>query len=238
MQPSRRTARRAGALYLLSAIAEGLPLIYVPIALVVSGDAAATARNLLAHQAIFRLCMLSELAGAIVFLFAVRALYQLLSSVSEKQASLMVVLVLVSLPMTFLNVLNEIATLTLLQGFPFLSVFGQAQRDTLAMFFLGLHADGANLCNVFWGLWLFPLGVLVWRSGFIPRALGAWLVLNGVALVTVSLTAVFLPAELTLVNRLAILPELGELLIMAWLLIVGVKAAAPEGAAAATIADR
>ena len=238
MQQIQKTARLAGVLYLFSAIAVGVPLIYVPTVLVIPGNPTATANKVLAHEVLFRWCMLGELAGAIAFLFMVRALYRLLFRVNERQASLMVTLVIISLPMTFLNVLSEIASLTLLHGPTFLSVIGQAQRNALAMFFLGLHGDGANLTNIFWGLWLFPFGVLVWRSGFIPRVLGAWLVLNGVALVTVSLTALFLPAELNIVNRLATLPELGELWIMAWLLIVGVKTPIPSSDGIANPADR
>jgi len=238
MQQIQKTARLAGAMYLFSAIAVGVPLIYVPTVLIIPGNATETANNILAHEVLFRECMLSELVGAIAFLFVARALYRLLFKVNERQASLMVMLVIISLPMTFLNVLNEIASLTLLHGTTFLSVVGQAQRNALAMFFLGLHGQGANLTNVFWGLWLFPFGALVWKSGFIPRVLGAWLVLNGIALVTVSLTALFLPAELNIVKNLAILPELGELWIMAWLLIVGVKTSVPDNNAMAKVPDR
>jgi hypothetical protein len=141
--------------------------------------------------------------------------------------SLMVTLGLVPVPITFLNVLNAIAALTLIHGADFLSVFDNSQRAALAMLFLGLHADGANVANIFWGLWLLPFGVLVMRSGFFPRILGAWLIVDGFALVAVSLTGLLLPAHLNIVNRVAILPELGELWMMAWLLIKGVRVGRP-----------
>jgi hypothetical protein len=225
VNPTQKTARIAGALYLLSAATAGVPLIYAPNALIVDGDAAATAHNILASERIFRCCIVSELIGAVVFIFVARALYRLMSGVNKTYASLMVILVLVSVPITFLNVLNEIAALTLMHGSSFLSVFDSSQRDALAMLFLGLHTDGANVANIFWGLWLFPFGVLVMRSGFLPRILGAWLIANGVALVSVSLVGLLLPDHLNAVNRVAILPELGELWIMAWLLIKGVRVA-------------
>jgi len=223
MNSVQKKARIAGALYLLSAAAAGVPLMYVPSALLVDGNATATAHNILASEMIFRACIASELIGAVLFIFVVRALYQLLSGVNKTCASLMVTLVLISVPITFLNVLNEIAALTLLRGIAYLSVFDTPHLDALAMLFLGLHSDGANVANIFWGLWLLPFGVLVIRSGFFPQILGAWLIANGIALVAVSFTALLLPAHLSVVTRVAILPELGELWMMAWLLVKGVR---------------
>ena len=177
----------------------------------------------------FRLCMVSELMGAVVFIFMVRALYRLLSGVNKTHASLMVILALASVAITFVNVLNESAALTLLHGANYPSVFDKPQRDALALLFLGSHGDGANIANIFWGLWLFPFGVLVWRSGFFPPILGAWLIGDGFALMAVSLTGLLLPAHLNIVNRIATLPELGELGMMAWLLIKGVRVAPASG---------
>jgi hypothetical protein len=217
------TARIAGALYLLSAATAGVPLLYVPSALIVSDNAAEIANNILASEIVFRACIVSELVGAILFVFLVRTLYRLLTGVDKTYASLMVTLVLVSVPITSLNVLNDIVALRLLHGAKFLSVFDQPQRDALAMLFLGLHGDGINLANIFNGLWLVPFGILVMRSGFIPRILGILLIADCCALVAVSLTALLLPAYLDIVSRVAIIPELGELWMMAWLLIKGVR---------------
>lgn len=229
MNSTQKTAVIAGALYLLSAAAAGVPLIYIPRVLIVDGNAAATTHNILASEMIFRSCIASELVGAIVFIFMVRVLYRLLSGVNETRASLMVTLVLISVPVTFLNVLNEIAALTLMRGADFLSVFDNAQRDALAMLFLGLHADGANVANIFWGLWFLPFGVLVICSGFFPRILGAWRVADGLALVAVSLIGLLLPVPLIIVSRIAIIPELGELWMMVWLLVKGVRVAPANG---------
>jgi len=223
MNSPRTTARIAGALYLLSAVAAGVPLLYVPGALIVPGDAAATASKILASEMPFRVCIVSELVGAIIFIFLVMTLYRLLHEVNKTHASLMVTLALIPVPITFLNVLNEIAALTLLRGDQLGSALDTPHRDALAMLFLGLHGDGANLANIFWGLWLLPFGLLVMRSGFLPRILGALLILNGFAWVAVSLTALLFPSYPDLVNRIAIIPELGELWMMAYLLIKGVR---------------
>ena len=219
----KKTARLAGTLYLLSAIAAGAPLIYVSNSLIVPDDAAKTAANILGSEGAFRACMVSELIGATLFIFVVFALYRLLSDVNKALASLMVTLVLISVPISFLNVLNEFAALRLLHGDSLLGAVSGVQRDALALSFLNLHGDGVSLANIFWGLWLFPFGALVMRSGFIPWILGVLLIINGIALVVVSLTAVLLPAFLDSMSRYATIPELGELWMMAWLLIVGVK---------------
>jgi hypothetical protein len=223
MHPTNNTARLAGVLYLVMGVPAVFSYQYVHHTLMVHGNAAATANNILASEMLFRMGIVSELISVIAFIFLVRALYRLLNAVDKGQASLMVTLVLLSIPISFLNVLNEIAALTLLRGADFLSLLDKPQRDSLAMLFLGLHGDGLNLATIFWGLWLFPFGVLVMRSGFIPRILGVLLIPNGLAWLVVSLTTLLFPTYLNVVNRFAIIPELGELWIMAWLLIKGVK---------------
>jgi Domain of unknown function (DUF4386) len=120
-------------------------------------------------------------------------------------------------------VLNEIAALTLFRGADFLSVFDKRQLDALAMLFLRVHSQGIVVNEIFGGLWLFPFGVLVMRSGFLPRILGVLLIVNCFAYLAVSLTSLLLPTYASVVNRFAIIPETGELWIMLWLLIKGAK---------------
>ncbi|HEY0702681.1 MAG TPA: DUF4386 domain-containing protein [Candidatus Acidoferrales bacterium] len=224
---AKKTARIAGALYLLCSVTAGFPLIYVPNHFMVEGNPAATAAKILASEMLFRVCIVSELIGAIVFAFMVRALYRLLHDIDQGHASWMVTLVLLSIPITFINVLDEIAALNLIHGgATFLATFTPTQREALAMFFLNLHANGIGLANIFWGLWLVPFGLLVLKSRFLPRFLGVWLIVDGLALVGVSVTALLLPAHLDMVNRIAIIPELGELATMLWLLIKGVDVTA------------
>jgi hypothetical protein len=135
----------------------------------------------------------------------------------------MVSLVLVSVAITFLNEVNNIAALTLFRGADFLAAFDKPQRDALAMLFLRLHAHGNFVNEILWGLWLFPFGVLVMRSRFLPRILGVLLIVNCFAYVAASLTWLLLPSYGNVVFR-AILPALlGELWIMLWFLIKGVK---------------
>ncbi len=198
-------------------------LIYVPNKLIVHGDATATANNVLAHETLFRFAILDDLISAVIFIFAVMALYRLLSGVNTTHASHMVALALVSAAVGFMNVLNNIAALTLFRGADFLAVFDKPQREALGMLFLRLHGQGNVINEIFWGLWLFPLGVLVIRSGFLPRILGVLLIVNGFAYLTTSLTWQLLPTYASVVERFATIPETGELWFMLWLVIKGAR---------------
>jgi len=168
-------------------------MMYVPSKLIVHGNAAATANNIAASETLFRLGIAAQLIGSAGFIFVALALYDLLKGVNRRHASLMVLLIVVSVPIAFLNELNSIAALVLVRGADFLSIFEKPQRDALAMLFLRLHGQGFVVAEIFWGLWLFPLALLVYRSRFLPRFLGVWLALAGFAWVILSLTGVLLP---------------------------------------------
>jgi hypothetical protein len=220
---TKKAARVAGLLYFVACIPAPFSLIYVPSTLIVSGNATATAGKILAHELIFRLAIAGELINAIAFIFAVRALHRLLQGVNKRLASLMVTLFAISIPISCLNVLNEVAALILLRGADFLSVFTRPQLDALAMVFLRVHDNGLVVAAIFWGLWLFPFGVLVYRSGFLPRILGVLLIINGFAYPAVSFTALLLPQYRDLVSRITFPVLFGEAAIMLWLLIIGAR---------------
>src|SRR5207245_10764704 len=133
------------------------------------------------------------LVSAGIFIFLVLALYRVLSGVNQTHASLMLALALVSAAVGFMYVLNEIAALTLFRGADFLAVLEKPQRDALAMLFLRLHGQGNVINEIIWGLWLFPFVVLVIGSGFLPRILGVWLIINGFANVVLSFAGLLLP---------------------------------------------
>jgi uncharacterized protein DUF4386 len=123
--------------------------------------------------------MISELVSGVALLMLSLSLYRLLGRVSKEQASLMVAFVVISVPITFLNALNNLAALELAHGASFLSIFNPGQTNALAMLFLDLHSLGIVVNAVLWGLWLLPFGTLVYESGFIPRVLGILLIVNG-----------------------------------------------------------
>jgi len=223
MEPTNNTARLAGALYVLLGLTAPFSLLYVPRKLIVRGNAAATAENILGSEMMFRLGMVGELAGTAIFIVLVMVLYRLFNRVDKMQASLMAVFALISVPITFVGVVNEIAALTLLRAPEFLSTFSKPQLDAMALFFLGLHSRTILVNEIFWGLWLFPFGILVMRSRFIPRILGILLIINCFAYLAESLTGLLMPDYAGVISRVATYAELGELWIMLWLLIKGAK---------------
>lgn len=223
MSSTKKTARVAGILYLFQVLTAAFSLTYVPSKLIVRGNATATADNILASPLLYRTGIVSNLISSTIFIFLALTLYRLLKGVNQRHAALMVILVLVQVPITFLNVLNEMAALTLLRGADFLSVLDESQRNGLAMLFLHLHEQGIIAAQIFWGLWLFPFGLLVYRSEFLPRILGAWLIINGVAYLALSFTGLLLPQFYTAVFNSALPAALGQMVMMLWLLIVGAK---------------
>src|SRR5215469_8350092 len=233
MYPTKKDARIAGLLYVLLGIVAPVRLIYIPSKLIVSGNASATANNIATHETLFRLGILSDLAAATIAIFVTLALYRLLKGVDQRLAVLMVILgSLMVTPIYFLNTLNDAATLLLVRGADFLSVFDKPQREAMAMLFLRLHHHGVVVNEVFWGLWLLPFGLLVYKSRFLPRILGVWLILNCFAYLASSVTGILWPQyEQTLSNWL--FPVMfGEVAIMLWLLIMGAKETRPLATAA------
>ena len=230
MHPTNKAARVAGAVYLSLVLTAPFSLLYVPGKLIVRGNAAATASNILAHETLFRLCIVSELLSSVIFICLGLALYRLLSGVNKTWAGAMLALVLVSAAVGFLNVLNYVAALTLIHGTDFLGAFETPQRYALGMLFLRLHGQGEMMNEIFWGLWLFPFGLLVFRSGFLPRFLGVWLMLACFVWLALSLTALLFPPYYEAAFKMAQPVLFAELAIMLWLLIKGAKVPTLPGA--------
>lgn len=223
MHPTDKAARIAGAIYLLLVVTAPFSLIYVPAKLIVSGNAAATARNILAHETLFRLSIVGALFTSLIFMAVGLALYHLLHRVNKAWAGIMMALVLVSACVGFVGELNRLAALLLFRGGDFLAAFDKPQREALAMFFLRLQSQSDFMNEIFWGLWLLPFGLLVFRSGFLPRFLGVWLILNCFTYLILSMTALLYPPFYSTAFRLAMPFLFGELAITLWLLIKGAK---------------
>jgi len=224
MNSRRPTARSIGVLYVLTMLPAPINLIYLPRHFIVPGDAAATARNITAAELTYRLCTLSSFVNSILFIFLVLSLYHVFKDVDRKQARLMVMLVVVSVAISVVNLINEIAPLILLSGADFLSVFSQPQLDALALGFLRLRGSGVGIATAFWGLWLLPFGILVIKSGFIPKLIGALLIVGCFGYLAQSFTSIVLPAHVHSVVTLTLpLVAPGELFVMIWLLVKGGK---------------
>jgi hypothetical protein len=209
MNSINKTARIAGLLYLMVAICSGFAAS-VRSSLIVSGDATATVKNILASETLFRISFVSDLIGQVSHVLLVLVLYELLKTVNKNQASLMVILALVPVPIAMLNQLNQFAVLPLLSG----------TDHSQVMFFLNLHTYGVLIAQIFWGLWLFPLGYLVFRSGYIPRILGVLLIIAGFGYLIDSF-AEFLSPNYDL--SISMFTFIGEVLLLLWLLVKGVN---------------
>ncbi len=201
MNSTKKTARIAGVLYLVNGMTGFFGIIYVPGRLIVSGNATATANNILASERLFRLGIASELICAVEFVFLFWILYRLLGGVNKTHASLMVILGLVFVPIMVVNTLSEIGALILLHSADYLSVFDKRQLETMAMLFLDLHRYGYVVGWIF-GLFHFHFGVLVFRSGFLPRTLGVLLIAACFGYLADSLTPLLLPGYANIVGRI------------------------------------
>jgi hypothetical protein len=233
MHPTVKAARIAGAVYLSLVFTAPFTLLYVPGKLIVRGDATATASNVLAHETLFRLAIIGDLFTHVIFICLGIALYRLLSSVNKTWAMMMLAFVAVSAAVGFLDTLNNLAALILFRGGDFLAVFDKAQLNALGYLFIRLHSQGVFMNELFWGLWLFPFGLLVFRSGFLPRFIGVWLMINCFGYVALCLIALLAQQYYQAAFRWAQPLLLGELAIMLWLLIKGAKVPAQSVAPAA-----
>jgi hypothetical protein len=196
MDPTRNEARWAGLLYVLAGSAAPFSYLYVPGALLVQGDALATAERVRASEGLLRAAVAGELYGATLLIFAALALNQLFRKVEPRAATLMAVMMLVSVPISYVNALNHIAPLVLLKSPAIASVLDAGQVAAQVTLSLRLHAYGLFVGQILWGLWLFPIGVLVLRSGFIPRWLAWPLFMAGSGYVLHSLGTLLLPPSL------------------------------------------
>jgi hypothetical protein len=235
MSSTHNPGRVAGLWYLFLVFGGPIRLIYIPSKLFVHGNAAATASNIAAHEWLFRFGIVSVLVDAVILIFLTLALYRLFKGVDQGLAVLVVILggVMPAL-INFVTVVNDAAALMIVRGADFLSAFDKPQRDALAMLFLRLTDHQNTAAEILWGLWLFPLAILTYKSRFLPRFLGVWLIVNGVAYVILSFTGELLPQYQNDVFIFSQPALFAEVAFMLWLVIKGAKP--PEVGVAASAA--
>ena len=215
-----KTARVAGCLYLMLFPLGIFGIIYVPSSLIVLGDAATTASNIMANELLYRLSIVTALTLQIVYIFLALALYKLLNPVDKNNAVLMVILVLVAAPIAMLNELNHVAVLLVLSGSDLLTTFSLDQVQASVPLFLNLHEHGVFIAQIFWGLWLFPMGYLIFKSNFLPKALGILMIIGGFGYLVDSFVYFIFPDFDVTFSEFTFL---GELLLPLWLMFKGVN---------------
>lgn len=222
---NRRTARIAGLLYLVIIVTAGFSEGYVRATLLVPGDAAATAANVLASEGLFRLGIVSDLVAFSADAVVAVLLYVLLRPVNRTLALVAAALRLIAHPaIASINLLNQYAALLLLSEGEYLTAFEPAQRQALALFFLEAHGYGYLLAGVFFGLHLLVLGYLLHRSDRFPAALGVLVVVAAVGYLIESLTFFLLPGYEPIATSIVLLTAVvGEVSLALYLLVRGVR---------------
>ena len=219
MNSINKTARMTGLLYLLMTPLSILGIIYIP-SLIVPGDPLATVDHILTHAMLFRLSMVSALLVQVIQIFVALLLYKILKSVNKDQAVLMVIFILVAVPIAMLNEVNNFAALLLAGGGGSLPGFTANQVHALVPMFLEFHKYGINIASIFWGLWLLPMGILVFKSGYLPKFLGVVLIVIGLGYLMDFVTFSLFPNFHFVVGTYT---GFLEILLPLWLLIKGVN---------------
>lgn len=223
---NKPTARLAGALYLAVAIGSGFAFVALG-QLVVTGDAAATLKNITGNETFFRFAMLGDVLGQLAFALLAPVLYALFNRVDRVHAALLAILVLVPVPIALASVSQLYALL------PLAHVAGTLTTATQAAMLLETRAGGILMAQVFWGLWLIPFGLLTWKSGFLPKILGLFLMLGSVGYLLDSFGRLLVTgggAVAAIVPACMVVSTVAELAMVGWLLVFGIKAGAAKGA--------
>jgi hypothetical protein len=204
-------------------------IMYVPSTLIVPGDAATTANNLMANELLFNASIIGSLITQLIHIVVVLVLYELFKSVNKNQATLIVVLGLVGVPIAMLNDLNQVAAQLVLSGADYLAVLTADQSQSLMMFFLNLNKQGILIASIFWGLWLFPIGTLTYESRYFPKLFGHLMIIAGFGYLLGSLAHLLLPNDESIIFQVFDLMTYGEVIFMLWVVVRGAKL--PETAA-------
>ncbi|HJT71666.1 MAG TPA: DUF4386 domain-containing protein [Terriglobales bacterium] len=222
MTSLKRKARVAGLWYLGFALGP-FYLLYVPSKTIVQNDATATAARILSHEALYRWGMLAETLGMIIFIGLSLALYRLFETVDRHRARQLVGLVLVSSAVGVVTAVFSAAALLVFRGGGAFAGFDAQTRDAVGMLLVRIHGQANGINQMFWGLWLLPFGSLVVNSRFLPRWLGYWLLLDGLAWVVASVTWFLAPDHSDALFRYFQPVFMAEIAAMLWLLIMGAK---------------
>ena len=229
-------ARVAGVLYLLLALLSGFSELYVRSGVKVAGDAAATAENIRATATLFRLGFAADLVHIACLIGLAFALYVLLSPVNARMAATFVILIAIAAAIMSVNMINHAGALLVATDLTYAAALGGEAADALALLFLELHSQGFSIAQIFFGLWLLPLGYLVYSSGYFPRILGIALMLGCfgylLQLVAIYASPDFAPGQLLV---LSVAAGIAETLFLLWLLVKGANVPRQEERIPATL---
>lgn len=225
MEPSKKTARIAGLLYLIVVVTGIVTLGYIPNQLIVWENKTATFNNILKNENLFRLGIFSSVLCYLAFIFLPLVLRELFKTVNMFVANVMVVSVLVSIPISFFNLYNKYIILDIIHKEEYLKIYNESQLQSLVIFHLNQYEYGIFIATFFLGLWLFPFGYLVYKSGFIPKIFGILLMLGCFGyIVNFSGNTLFADYQEWGISKIiGEIPSVAEIGICFWLLLFGIK---------------
>jgi hypothetical protein len=220
---NKKTARLAGLWYLVLAIGAGYSWMYITKTFV-PDSAVLTVQNIRATEAQYIISIILSIVGQVGFIFLALTLYRLFKNINRIQARLMLVLVLISVSVMFVNIIFQTGALVFLSRTNYLTAFSAEQVSEFATLFLHLNIIGVYGVDIFWGLWLFPLAYLTYQSNFFPKVIAFILVISGIGYLTDSLSFIINQEIHTMLRNYLSYPEaLGEVVMLLWLLIKGVS---------------
>lgn len=219
----KTSARVAGVLYLMNAITAAIGIMVIPNRLIVKNDITLTAQNILSHEFLFRFGILCSFMSQIVFLFLGLTLYKLFENVSKQLSGTLLAFIITSVPVAFFIIFYQVSALSILKD-GFMTSFDQVQQYSQAMANLKMFENGIVLIGIFWGLWLIPFGQLVYKSGFIPKILGVFLIAGGISYFVDVTVFILIPEFHKQTNILvAVISSIAEFSMVLWLLIKGIR---------------
>ena len=224
MNSNKKTARIAGVLYLLVGFFGGFAEGYLEPKMYVAGNAAATVGNVVADSGLVRIGVVADLLDATFFIILALVLYVLFKHVRESVARAMLVFVVIAVAITCLSALFEYEGLQVATGAVDMTSLGTAGSNAVVLLLLDAQHYGLLIAQIFFGLWLAPLGYLVYKSGWFPKSLGIILIAACVSYLVDFLAAFLFPETSKVIHGFAIiLPAIAEPWMVLYLLVVGVR---------------
>ena len=225
LSSNKNTARIAGLLYLIVVLTGLFHLMYVPSKLIVWDNAEVTFKNISASENLFRLGILGGFICYLAFLLLPLVLYKLFKPINKNWAVVMVTFGVISVPLAFINFGNEISVLTLIDKAKYLRTFDVNKLQDQVMLHMYSYNNGLQIISIFSGLWLFPFGYLVYKSGFLPKVLGVLLMIGCFGYL-IDFVAGFLSVgynKSDISNYLILPASIGEMGTCLWMLFIGIK---------------
>jgi len=215
----------AGAFYLITIIAGVFAEVVVRGSVLVPGDAAATAANILANESLYRMGLAADLVMLASYIVVTVLLFVLFEPVSRILSMTAAFFSLIGIAVLAVNALNHLAPLVLLGGATYLGAFETSELQALALTCLRMHSRAYGMSAVFFGVYCIAIGVLAWQSRLLPRVIGVIMAIGGASYLTSSFVSILAPALATRLPDVTIIGGIAELSFCLWLLVMSVDAA-------------